>query len=87
MQAILTSSNHASKLLRAWRQRDRTQITAELDNTAMFCRAAGAASAVELERCELLEAVAGEIGRLSPDRDSAAEADTYVRLLEHLSRG
>lgn len=84
MQAILTSSDHANNLLRAWRRQDRTQISAELDSTATFCRTAAPASAFELERRELLEAIAGEIGRLAPDRH--AEADIYVRLLEHLSR-
>ncbi len=86
MQATITSSHHATKLLQAWKRHDPSLIAAELDNTVNFCRSSVDTSSAEVERRELLAGIVEEIGRLSPSRRQGSEADTYVRLLEHLSR-
>lgn len=86
MQAIPTSSYQANKLLQAWRQYDPARIAVEMDSAVTFCRSAATDSA-ELERRELLEGILEEIGRFAPAGPNrlAPEADTYLRLLEHLS--
>jgi hypothetical protein len=87
MQAIPTSSHQANKLLQAWRQYDPARIAFELDSTVTFCRSTASDSA-EVERRELLAGIVEEIGRLAPSGGAACapEADTYLCLLEHLSR-
>ena len=66
----------AASILEAWLRKDRRQFRAELDQAA--------SARPDDERGELLEGVAEELRRLE-ERGGMAEADVYLRLLQHLA--
>jgi hypothetical protein len=84
MDGPMSVSQHAGRILEAWRRADAAAFEAEVKQALAACRSIEPASPLESEQRELLETVAERLDRAWQNAGLPPSAGTGLALLNHL---